>query len=156
MISALITFFIFSIYNAVGQQVDQKYAATFSKNLLIQTKLAILNLKIMCLHLHYTMKEVKWFNFVYSFLSTTTKSIFCLITTLVSLSFFLFIATMFPYFFFSKNAKNKQIRKNILPSHSTNNLKPKKFRCQSSIKWFYKGLPGKKGNFNMITYFCCY
>ena len=32
LISALIIFFIFSIYNAVGQQVDQNYTASFSKN----------------------------------------------------------------------------------------------------------------------------
>ena len=50
LISVLIIFFIFSIYNAVGQQVDQKCAATFSKKVLIQAKLAILDLKIMCPH----------------------------------------------------------------------------------------------------------
>ena len=53
LISALIIFFIFSIYNAVGQQVNQKYAATFSKKVLIQAKLAILDLKIMCPHSHH-------------------------------------------------------------------------------------------------------
>ena len=53
--------------------------------------------------------------------------------------------------FYSKNARNKAIRKHKLPSHSTNNLKPKKSCGQSSIKTFYKGLPGKKGNLNMIT-----
>ena len=53
LISALIVFFIFSIYNAVGQQVDQKYAATFSKKVFIQAKLAILDLKIMCPHSHH-------------------------------------------------------------------------------------------------------
>ena len=47
--------------------------------------------------------------------------------------------------FFSKNAKNKAIRKHKLPLHSTNNLKPKKYCGQSC------GLPGKKGKLNMIT-----
>ena len=55
------------------------------------------------------------------------------------------------FFFFSKNAKNKAIRKHKLPSHSTNNLKPKKSCDQSSVKAFYKGLLGKKGKLNMIT-----
>ena len=52
------------------------------------------------------------------------------------------------------NAKNKATGKHKLPSHSTNNLKPKKKLkpCgQSSIKAFYKGLPGKKGKSSIIT-----
>ena len=53
--------------------------------------------------------------------------------------------------FFSKNAKNKAIWKHQLPSYSNKNLKPKKPCGQSSIKAFYKGLPGKKGKLNMIT-----
>ena len=53
LITTLITFFIFSTYNAVGQQADQKYAATFSEKVLIQIKLAILDLETMCPHLHY-------------------------------------------------------------------------------------------------------
>ena len=37
--------------------------------------------------------------------------------------------------------KTKHLRrKHKLPSHSTNNLKPKKPYGQSSIKTFYKGL----------------
>ena len=47
---------------------------------------------------------------------------------------------MFPQLFFSKNAKNKALRKHKLPSHSTNNLKSTKPCGQSSIKAFYKGL----------------
>ena len=54
-------------------------------------------------------------------------------------------------YFFSKNTKNKTIRKHKLPSHSTNNLKPKKPCGQSPLKAFYKGLPGKNGKLNMIT-----
>ena len=54
-------------------------------------------------------------------------------------------------FFSSKNAKNKVIRKHRLPSHSSNNLKPRKPCGQSSIKTFYKGLPQKKGKLNLIT-----
>ena len=54
-------------------------------------------------------------------------------------------------FFFQKNVKNKAIRKHKLSLHSTNNLKPKKPRGQSSIKTFYEGLPGKKSKLNMIT-----
>ena len=52
-----------------------------------------------------------------------------------------FIIAMFPllfFFFFSKNAKSKAIRKHKLPSHSTNNLKYKMSCYQSSIKAFYK------------------
>ena len=55
------------------------------------------------------------------------------------------------FFFFSKNAKNKAIRKHKLPSHSTNNLNHAKPCGQSSIKAFYKGLPEKKGKLNKIT-----
>ena len=99
----------------------------------------------------YTMKEVNWFNLVYLIHSTTTKLIFCFVTTLASLHFFSCIVTMFPYFlfFFSKNTKNKAIRKHKLPSNSTNNLKPKKPWDQSSIKAFYKGFPAKKGKLNL-------
>ena len=35
------------------QQVDQKYTAIFSKEILIETKLTISDLKIMCSHLHH-------------------------------------------------------------------------------------------------------
>ena len=48
-------------------------------------------------------------------------------------------------FFFSKNAKNKAIRKHKLPSHLTNNLTPKESCGQSC------DLPGKKGKLNIIT-----
>ena len=47
--------------------------------------------------------------------------------------------------FLSRNAKNKAIRKHKPPSHSINNLKPKKYCGQ------YCGLLGKKGKLNMIT-----
>ena len=46
--------------------------------------------------------------------------------------------------------KAKQLG-NKLPSHSANNLKPKTFCGQSSIKAFYKGLSVKKGKLDMIT-----
>ena len=55
------------------------------------------------------------------------------------------------FIYFSKNTKNKAIRKHKLPSHLTNNLRRKKPCGQSSIKAFYKDLPGKKGKLNMIT-----
>ena len=42
LISGLMIFFIFSIYNAAGHQVDQ---------ILIQAKLVIMDLKIMCPHM---------------------------------------------------------------------------------------------------------
>ena len=42
LISGLMIFFIFSIYNAAGHQVDQ---------ILIQAKLVIMDLKIMCPHI---------------------------------------------------------------------------------------------------------
>ena len=54
------------------------------------------------------------------------------------------------YFFFQKMLKARQLG-NKPPSHSTNNLKPKKFCGQSSIKAFYKGLSVKKGKLDMIT-----
>ena len=97
------------------------------------------------------MKKANWFNLVYLILSTTTKFIFCFVTTLVILQFFACVVTV-PLIFL--NAKNKATGKHKLPSHSTNNLKPKKKLkpCgQSSIKAFYKGLPGKKGKSSIIT-----
>ena len=54
------------------------------------------------------------------------------------------------FFFFQKMLKAKQLG-NKLPSHSANNLKPKTFCGQSSIKAFYKGLSVKKGKLDMIT-----
>ena len=45
--------------------------------------------------------------------------------------------------------KTKQLGN--ITSHLTNNLQPKKPCDQSSIKAFYKCLPGKKGKLNMIT-----
>ena len=98
------------------------------------------------------MKEANWFNLVYPILSTTTRFVFCFIKTLLSLQFFPCIVVTFPWlFFFSKNAKNKAIKKHKLPLHSTRNLKPKKPCGQSSRKTFYKDLPGKKCKFNVIT-----
>ena len=86
------------------------------------------------------MKKANWFNLAYLILSETTKFIFCFVTTLLSLQFFSSTVTMFP--FFQKMLNPKQLG-NILTSHSTNNLKPKKPCSQSSIKTFYEGLPGK-------------
>ena len=52
-------FLIFSIHNAVRQQVDQKYDSTFYNKNLIQAKLAILDLKVMCPHLHHHHERVR-------------------------------------------------------------------------------------------------
>ena len=64
---------------------------------------------------------------------------------------FMYSHEVFLIIFFSKNAKKKAIWKYKLPSHSTNNLKPKKPCGKCSIKTFYKCLPGKIGKLNMIT-----
>ena len=45
--------------------------------------------------------------------------------------------------------------KHKLPSYSTNNLKPKKPCGQSSIKAFYKGLPGKWSKVEYDYFSCC-
>ena len=92
LISALITFFIFSIYNTVGQQVDQKYVATFSKKILIQT---ILDLKIMCPHLHYLHDEIRQLIQSCLFNPFNSNKIHFK-TTLVSLRFFSYIVTISP------------------------------------------------------------
>ena len=96
------------------------------------------------------MKESNRFNLVYLILSTTKKFTFCNNTGKTPV-LFTYIHHVPLIMFFLKNAKNKAIRKHKLPSHSTNNLKPKKSCDQSSVKAFYKGLLGKKGKLNMIT-----
>ena len=53
MIYAQILFFIFSKYNAVGQLVDQKYTATFSKK--------ILDLIVIWPHLHHEREQQNLF-----------------------------------------------------------------------------------------------
>ena len=75
-------FFIFNIYNAVGQQVDQKLniLLLFLKKILNQVKLA------KCV-LIYTMKDANRFNLVY-LMRLTITIIFCFVTTLASLQFF--------------------------------------------------------------------
>ena len=75
-------FFIFNIYNAVGQQVDQKLniLLLFLKKILNQAKLA------KCV-LIYTMKDANRFNLVY-LMRLTITIIFCFVTTLASLQFF--------------------------------------------------------------------
>ena len=75
-------FFIFNIYNAVGQQVDQKLniLLLFLKKTLNQAKLA------KCV-LIYTMKDANRFNLVY-LMRLTITIIFCFVTTLASLQFF--------------------------------------------------------------------
>ena len=98
------------------------------------------------------MKETNsnWLNFVYLILPITTKLVFCFVIILVSFQFFSCIVTVL-LLFFSKNTRNKEIRKHKLLSHSTNNLKPNNPCGQSSIKAFYKSLPGGKGKLYMIT-----
>ena len=75
-------FFIFNIYNTVGQQVDQKLniLLLFLKKILNQAKLA------KCV-LIYTMKDANRFNLVY-LMRLTITIIFCFVTTLASLQFF--------------------------------------------------------------------
>ena len=58
--------------------------------------------------------------------------LFCFVTTLVRLQLFSCIVTMFPLLFFSKNAKNKAVRKQTT------------ITCN-------QGLPGRKSKLNMIT-----
>ena len=100
----------------------------------------------------YTMKESNRFNLVYLILSTATKIhfLFCNNSSKPPV-LFMYSPLCFPNYFFSKNAKNKTIRKHKLRSQLTNNLKPKNSCGQSSIKAFYKRLPGKKSKLNMIT-----
>ena len=53
LMSSFIILFIFCIDNAAVQQVDQEYTAAFSEKVLIQAKLAILEVKIMRPHLRH-------------------------------------------------------------------------------------------------------
>ena len=100
-------------------------------------------------HLHHERGQLIQSCLFNPFNNNKINFLFCNNT---SKSSFLFMYSHYvPLFFifFSKNTKNKAIRKHKLPSNSTNNLKPKKPWDQSSIKAFYKGFPAKKGKLNL-------
>ena len=94
LISALIIFFIFCIYNAVKKKIDQKCTATFSEKILIWDTFN--NSKVHFLFCNNTSKPP-----VLSMYSPCVRLIV----------------------FFLKNGKDKGIRKHKLPSHLTNNFK---------------------------------
>ena len=114
LISLLIIFFIFSIYNAVGQQVDQKCAATFSKKVLIQAKLAILDLKIMCPHSNREKGQLIRSCQFDPFNNNKIYFLFC--NTIKPRVLFIYSHYLPLIIFFQKmkNAKNKPIRKHKL------------------------------------------
>ena len=139
LISALIIFFIFSICNTVGQQVDQKYTATLSKKSVIQAKLTILDLKVMSPHLHHEKGQLIQSCLFNPFKNNKIHFLFCN-NTIKPPIFFIYSHNVPP--FFQKMLNSKQLGNKLTP-HSTNNLKPKKPCGQSSIKTFHEGLPGK-------------
>ena len=128
------------------QQVDQKYTAIFSKEILIETKLTISDLKIMCSHLHHERGQLIQSCLFNPFNNNKIHFLFHNNTSKRPVLFVYSHYVPLIFYFFQNNAKRSK-----LPSHSTNNLKHKKPCGQSSIKIFYKELLEKKVKLNMVT-----
>ena len=114
----------------------------FSKKNIL-AKLAILDLKIMCLHLHHGRGQLIQFCLCNPFNNSKIHFLSCGNTSKPPV-LFMYSHYVLLIIFLSNNSKNKAIRKHKLPSHSTNNVKPKKPSGQSSIKTFIKVYLEKK------------
>ena len=90
------------ICNAVGQQVDQKYTATFSKNILIQAKLAILDLNIVCTHLHHERDQLSQPCLINPFNNNRSLFLFCNNTSNPQVLFIQSLCSSNYIFFFKK------------------------------------------------------
>ena len=90
-------------------------------------------------HLHHEKGQLIQSCLFNPFKNNKIHFLFCN-NTIKSPVFFIYSHHVPP--FFQKMLKPKQLG-NKLPSHSTNNVKPKKPCGQFSIKTFYEGLPRK-------------